>query len=75
MSYITVPRPPLAGTCYVPAPCAIPQPPEVYYQPPLQAAAYQPPPQTYYYQPPPVAYSVAQPAQVYYYQPPMVKVQ
>ena len=75
MSYVTVPRPPLAGTCYVPAPCLIPQPPEVYYQPPPQAATYQPPAQTYLYQPPPVPYSVLPPAQVYYYQSPMVRVQ
>jgi hypothetical protein len=75
MSYIYVPRPPLAAMCYVPAPCVLPQPPEVYYQPPPQTYAVQPPPVTYLYQPPPVAYMYLPPAQVYYYQPPTFRVQ
>jgi len=81
MSYMYVPKPPLAYTCYVPSQCyvptqcTIPQAPEVYYQPPPQAYAYQPPPMQCVYQPPPVTYQCAQPAQVYYYQPPTVRVQ
>jgi len=81
MSYYYVPRPPLAYTCYVPAQfyvpqqCVVPQPPEVYYQPPPQGYVYQPPPVGYVYQPPPQMYWVQPPGQMCYYQPPIVRVQ
>ncbi|HYW00643.1 MAG TPA: hypothetical protein VE862_04180 [Candidatus Acidoferrum sp.] len=81
LSYMYVPRPPVAYTCLVPttcytqAQCLAPQPPEVYYQPPPQACAYQPPPVSYLYQPPPVAYQYVPPPQVYYTQSPAYRVQ
>ncbi len=76
-----VPKPPVSynclvpTTCYTQAQCVVPQPPEVYYQPPPQAYTYQPPPINCLYQPPPVAYQCVPPAQVYYYQSPAVRVQ
>jgi hypothetical protein len=81
LSYFCVPKPPLAYTCYLPVQyylpqqCAIPQAPEVYYQPPLQGYVYQPPPVGYVYQPPPQMYLVQSPGQMYYYQPPTVRIQ
>ncbi len=75
LPYYYVPKPPLAATCYVPAQCLVPQPPEVYYQAPPVSCAYQPPPVNYVYQPPPVTYSYLPPAQYYAYQPPPVRVQ
>jgi hypothetical protein len=74
MSYMYVPKPPLAYTCYVPQQvyvpqqCVVPQAPEVYYQPPPQAYAVATPPVDYVYQPPAQCYQP--PAQVYRYQPP-----
>ena len=70
MSYYYVPRPPLRGTCYVPTECAVPQPPEVYYQPPPQAYCTPTPPVDYVYQSAPVTYRYQPPAEVHYYQPP-----
>ena len=75
MAYLYVPRPALAYTCLVPMQYVVAQPPEVYYQPPLQACLYQPPPVGYLYQPPPQMCLVQAPGQLYYYQPPPLRLQ
>jgi hypothetical protein len=75
MSYFYVPRPPLAYTYLLPMQYVVAQPPEVYYQPPMQAYVYQPPPVGYVYQPPPQMYMIQPAGQVYYYQPPLFRVQ
>ncbi len=75
MSYLYVPRPPLACTYLLPMQYLVAQPPEVYYQPPPQGYVYQPPPVGYVYQPPPQMCLVQPPGQFYYYQPPTVRIQ